>query len=154
MMKTNTEKEAIYQQERFRKQDAMRNKLNKQLDKFCKDYEVQILHENRCHRRVRYVVPEFFNYSDDASIINSKEMIQQTESLYTLSIPESRLRALLEMEERVFRFSNERGNKELFEVLMDKEREEAYYRTTNEGIEKAYEQYSMLLYLAGYQKKF
>ena len=41
----------------------------------------------------------------------------------------------------------------MFETLMDKEREESFYRHTNEAVKKAYEQYSMLLNLAGYQRK-
>jgi hypothetical protein len=42
----------------------------------------------------------------------------------------------------------------MFQTLMDKEREEAHCRHTNQAVQKAYEQYSMLLNLAGYQKKF
>jgi hypothetical protein len=36
---------------------------------------------------------------------------------------------------------------------MEKEREESWYRQSNNGIKKAYEQYSIMLNLAGYQKK-
>jgi hypothetical protein len=37
---------------------------------------------------------------------------------------------------------------------MDKEREEAYIRSTKPAVQKAYEQYSIMLNLAGYQRKF
>jgi len=43
---------------------------------------------------------------------------------------------------------------DMFQTLMDKEREEAHYRNTNQAVKKAYEQYSIMLNLAGYQKKF
>jgi hypothetical protein len=36
---------------------------------------------------------------------------------------------------------------------MNKEREEAHYRHTNQAVQKAYEQYSIMLNLAGYQRK-
>jgi hypothetical protein len=42
----------------------------------------------------------------------------------------------------------------MFQMLMDKEREEAHFRHTNQAVQKAYEQYSIMLNLAGYQKKF
>jgi hypothetical protein len=39
-------------------------------------------------------------------------------------------------------------------MLMSKEREEAAFRFSNEAVQKAYEQYSLMLNLAGYQRKF
>jgi hypothetical protein len=57
------------------------------------------------------------------------------------------------MEQRFFNHRLE-GVRDMFETLMDKEREEAYYRSTNSAVQKAYEQYSMMLNLAGYQRKF
>jgi hypothetical protein len=36
---------------------------------------------------------------------------------------------------------------------MDKEREESYMRQSNPAVKKAYEQYSIMLNLAGYQRK-
>jgi hypothetical protein len=41
----------------------------------------------------------------------------------------------------------------MFETLMNKEREEANIRHTNAAVQKAYEQYSIMLNLAGYQRK-
>jgi hypothetical protein len=41
----------------------------------------------------------------------------------------------------------------MFETLMNKEREEAHFRHTNSAVQKAYEQYSIMLNLAGYQRK-
>ena len=42
----------------------------------------------------------------------------------------------------------------MFQMLMEKEREESFMRQTNPAVQKAYEQYSMMLNLAGYQRKF
>jgi hypothetical protein len=59
------------------------------------------------------------------------------------------------MERRFFKWQrHSQGEIDMFQTLMDKEREEAHCRHTNQAVQKAYEQYSMLLNLAGYQKKF
>jgi hypothetical protein len=58
------------------------------------------------------------------------------------------------LEKRFYNHRNSEGMRDMFEVLMDKEREESYYRHTNEAVKKAYEQYSLMLNLAGYQRKF
>jgi hypothetical protein len=77
----------------------------------------------------------------------------QTEKLLTVDIPESRLNTLVEMENRFMNFRNSDHSRDMFELLMDKEREEAHYRHTNAAVKKAYEQYSIMLNLAGYQRR-
>jgi hypothetical protein len=58
------------------------------------------------------------------------------------------------MEQRFFKWQrHNQGEVDMFQTLMDKEREESHYRHTNAAVKKAYEQYSMLLNLAGYQRK-
>jgi hypothetical protein len=58
------------------------------------------------------------------------------------------------MEQRFFKWQrHSKGEVDMFETLMDKEREEAHYRHTNAAVQKAYEQYSIMLNLAGYQRK-
>jgi hypothetical protein len=82
-------------------------------------------------------------------------MNYETERVVTMEIPEGRLRSLVELEQRFFKWQrHSRGEVDMFQTLMDKEREEAHYRHTNPAVQKAYEQYSMMLNLAGYQRKF
>jgi hypothetical protein len=58
------------------------------------------------------------------------------------------------MERRFFKWQrHSQGEIDMFETLMNKEREEAHYRHTNAAVKKAYEQYSIMLNLAGYQRK-
>jgi hypothetical protein len=58
------------------------------------------------------------------------------------------------MEQRFFKWQrHSKGEVDMFQTLMDKEREEAFYRNSNEAVQKAYEQYSIMLNLAGYQRK-
>jgi hypothetical protein len=78
----------------------------------------------------------------------------ETEKVYTVQIPESRFRALVEMEQRFFgNHAHGYSDADMFSMLVEKEREESWYRQSNTAVQKAYEQYSIMLNLAGYQRK-
>lgn len=131
----------------------MRETVPNELADFCKNYEVRVLNDQK--RRARYHPPRFFTEPERADIIRNDIVEYETEQVYTLEIPEGRLRALIEMERRFFKWQRHSpGEIDMFQTLMDKEREEAYYRQTNPAVQKAYEQYSIMLNLAGYQRKF
>ena len=121
------------------------------LKEFCNNYEVKVV--NDTGRYARYRRPTFFTDPSRADIIRNDLEDLQTEILYTVQIPESRLQTLMEMEGRFYNNSQSSGMVNMFEVLMDKEREETYYRQINPAVAKAYEQYSLMLHLAGYDKK-
>jgi hypothetical protein len=125
--------------------------MSKELDQFCNNYEVRILNDQK--RRARYHPPQFFTDPERADII-TRNMTYETEQVYTVEIPEGRFRALVELEQRFFKWQHHsRGEVDMFQTLIDKEREEAFYRNSNEAVRKAYEQYSIMLNLAGYQRK-
>jgi hypothetical protein len=124
--------------------------MDEKLKKFCENYEVKIVNDQK--RFARYRRPQFFTEPLNASIIQDS-MDMQTEKLLTVDIPESRLNTLVEMENRFMNFRNSDHSRDMFELLMDKEREEAHYRHTNAAVKKAYEQYSIMLNLAGYQRR-
>jgi hypothetical protein len=125
---------------------------NEKLKTFCNNYEVKVVNDTQ--RYARYRPPTFFTDPERADIIRNDLEDVRTEKLYTVQIPESRLQSLIELETRFYNHRNSEGMRDIFETLMDKEREEAHYRHTNAAVQKAYEQYSMLLNLAGYQRKF
>jgi hypothetical protein len=127
--------------------------MTKELEQFCNNYEVRVLNDSK--RRARYHPPRFFTDPERADIITRDTVSFETEQVYTLEIPEGRLRALVELEQRFFKWQHHnRGEVDMFQTLMDKEREESHYRHTNPAVKKAYEQYSIMLNLAGYQRKF
>ena len=127
--------------------------MNDELKDFCRNYEVNVLNDQK--RRARYHPPRFFTEPSRADIIRNDIVEFETEQVYTLEIPEGRLRTLIEMERKFYKWQrHSQSEVDMFQTLMDKEREEAHYRHTNQAVQKAYEQYSMLLNLAGYQKKF
>lgn len=122
------------------------------LPQFCKNYEVRVLNDQK--RRARYHPPKFFTEPERADVIRNDVVEFEHEKVITLEIPESRLRTLVEMEKRFFKWHKHSSTEvDLFQTLMDKEREEAYYRQSNPAVQKAYEQYSIMLNLAGYQRK-
>lgn len=126
--------------------------MSKELDQFCNNYEVRILNDQK--RRARYHPPKFFTDPERADIIRNDFVEYETERVFTVEVPEGRFRSLVEMESKFFKWHrHSQGEVDMFQMLMDKEREEAHYRHTNQAVQKAYEQYSMLLNLAGYQRK-
>jgi hypothetical protein len=123
-----------------------------ELNKFCENYEVRVLNDQK--RRARYHPARFFTDPLRADIIQKDTIEYETEKVYTVEIPEGRLRTLVEMERRFFNYVEHHDKPiDMFQTLMDKEREEAHYRHTNQAVQKAYEQYSIMLNLAGYQRK-
>ena len=127
--------------------------MKEKTDQFCKNYEVQIVDDQK--RRARYHPPRYFTDPLRADIVSRDFVEYETEKVLTVQIPESRFRALIEMEQRFFgNHSHGYSDADMFSMLMDKEREEAHFRHTNAAVQKAYEQYSIMLNLAGYQKKF
>lgn len=125
--------------------------MDEKLEKFCRNYEVKVVNDTQ--RYARYRAPQFFFDPERADVVRESIDVQ-TEKLYTVQIPESRLNALVDLENR---FMNYRGNehpRDLMAMVMEKEREETVLRNTNAAVRKAYEQYSIMLNLAGYQRKF
>lgn len=125
--------------------------MKEKIKNFCENYEVRILDDNK--RRAKYKPARYFTDPYRADIIRNDIAEYDTEPVFTVEIPESRLKTLVEMEERFMNYRSDGYQRDWFEMLMDKEREEAHVRHTNEAVKKAYEQYSMLLHLAGYDKK-
>lgn len=124
---------------------------NEKLKKFCSDYEVRILNDSK--RYARHRPPVFFSEEFDSDIIRNDFLEYQTERLYTVEIPESKLNTLIDMETFFHNGRKDYQTRDMFEMLMQKEREERHLRYTNEAVRKAYENYSMMLHLAGFDKK-
>ncbi len=127
--------------------------MTDELNDFCKNYEVRVLNDQK--RRARYHPPRFFTDPERADIIRNDIVEFEHEKVITMEIPEGRLRALIEMERRFYKWQrHSKSEVDMFETLMNKEREEAFYRNSNPAVKKAYEQYSIMLNLAGYQREF
>jgi hypothetical protein len=126
--------------------------MKEKIDQFCKNYEIQIVDDQK--RRARYHPPRYFTDPLRADVISRDFVEYETEKVFTVQIPERRFRALVEMEQRFFgRHNHGYSDADMFAMLMEKEREESWHRQSNTAVQKAYEQYSIMLNLAGYQRK-
>jgi hypothetical protein len=124
--------------------------MSEKLKRFCNQYNITIVDDMK--RWLRRSPPRFFAYPEDADVIETATEVH-SEKLYTLQIPESRLQTLIDMEDMFFRQRSNPEVKDMFDMLMEKEREERHFRNSSQAIKTAYEQYSTLLYMAGYQRK-
>ena len=125
--------------------------MKEKIQNFCKNYEVNILNDSK--RRAKYKPIRYFSDPNRADVMQYDTTIYDTEAVYTVEIPESRFNTLVEMEERFMNYRKDDYQRDWFEMLMNKEREEMFYRNSNEAVKKAYEQYSLMLHLAGFDKK-
>jgi hypothetical protein len=126
--------------------------MKEKIDQFCKNYEICIVDDQK--RRARYHPPRYFTDPLRADVISKDFVEYETEKVFTVQIPESRFRALIEMEQRFFGNHNHGySDADMFAMLMEKEREESWHRQSSEAVQKAYEQYSLMLNLTGYQRK-
>ena len=126
--------------------------MSEGLEEFCKNYEVRVLNDQK--RRARYHPAKFFTDPFRADIVRNDVVEYETERVFTVEIPEGRLKTLVEMERKFFNYVAHHNQPiDLFQTLMDKEREELHLRQTSPAVQKAYEQYSIMLNLAGYQRK-
>lgn len=122
--------------------------MDQKLKTFSKKYECQIKDSGKVY--ARYSLPLWVNPTQ--SDLNFIE--HNTERLYTIEIPESRLATLVEMEDSFFNPSQVyKHGKDLFDTLLEKEREELTIRKRNPAVQKAYEQYRIMLGLSGYTPK-
>ena len=126
--------------------------MSEGLEEFYKNYEVRVLNDQK--RRARYHPAKFFTDPFRADIVRNDVVEYETERVFTVEIPEGRLKTLVEMERKFFNYVAHHNQPiDLFQTLMDKEREELHLRQTSPAVQKAYEQYSIMLNLAGYQRK-
>lgn len=126
--------------------------MKEKIDQFCKNYEIYIVDDQK--RRARYHPPRYFTDPLRADVVSKDFVEYETEKVFTVQIPESRFRALVEMEQRFFGHHNHGySDADMFAMLMEKEREESWHRQSSAAVQKAYEQYSIMLNLAGFQRK-
>ena len=119
--------------------------------KFLENYEIKILNDNR--RRARYTRPRFFTDPTSADIVTSERVDIETERVFTLEIPESRLRTLMELEKRFYNYLDNGAERNMFDLIMEKLREETSLRKQYTTVQTAYEHYSNALHLVGYIRK-
>ena len=121
--------------------------MNDTTKKFCQQHEIRILDTNKRAHRYHKVSMDYFKDPTDYNRFY-QEIVADTEPLYTVEITESELERLAEFEAQVFNNLEKTGHYRMFEVLMEQKEEEKRLRHKHPAVQKAYEQYSLILKLA------
>ena len=114
--------------------------------KFLYRYNMEIVDGNR--RQQKYVMPKYSildRYEYDQL---TQPMYFETETLFTIQIPESRLESLVDFHDRVEEIIKYTGSMDMFNHMLQKQKEEREFREKNPAVQKAYEQYQLLYKLA------
>lgn len=115
---------------------------------FLNDHRIRVVDTNkRAHRHTR-MDTRFFTFEDDYNKFVSEPVAFETEPLYTIEIAESELERIASFEEQVFNHMRSQGHYNLFETLMEQKEQEKALRQKYTSVQKAYEQYSLMLKLA------
>lgn len=115
--------------------------------KFLNRYSMDIVDANRrqqkCYLPPRYSISA--RYADDELY---QPMYYETETLFTIQIPESRLEALVDFYDRAEDAIRHTGSMDMFNHFLQKQNDEKAFREKHPAVQKAYEQYQMLYKLA------
>lgn len=115
--------------------------------KFLNRYQMDIVDANRrqqkCYLPPRYSISA--RYADDELY---QTIHYETETLFTIQVPESRLEDLVNFHNRVEESMKYTGSMDMFNHFLQKQDEEREFREKHPAVQKAYEQYRMLYKLA------
>jgi hemerythrin-like domain-containing protein len=118
------------------------------LKKFAAEHNLRVIDSNkRAYKHTRANV-QLFHFADDYNKFLSDHITYETETLYTVEIAESELERIAEFESQVFNNLKQTGHYRLFETLMEQKEQEVYLRDKYPAVNKAYQQYSLMLKLA------
>lgn len=122
---------------------------NKAVTEFTKRHSVRVIdNTKRAHKHTRSNV-QLFQFADDYNKFISDHLTFETEVLLTVEIAESELERIATFEEQVFNNLSNTGHYNLFETLMEQKEQEQRLRDQFPAVKKAYEQYSLMLKMAG-----
>ena len=123
-----------------------------ELKTFLENYNIKVLNSHNTYRRIRYIPNAWKNAVSDDPITCSEQHDVSSEALLTISVPESRLEALANIERKFFgKHTHSSREVDLFSEMTTAMESEEYFRNTNPAVSIAYNQYQILLALAGHK---
>ena len=117
------------------------------LKKFCYDHNIKVLDTNKRAHRYAKINLSYFRYPNDLNIVD-RELVNDTEPLYTVEIAASELEKIAEFESQVFNHMRAKGHYDMFHMIMEQKEREKELRNQYPAVKKAYEHYSLMLKLA------
>ncbi len=119
---------------------------------FHEKYEMRLIDDNKRYVRRHLSGIMFSDMYDKDRVMDS--VVEQTEKLLTITIPESRLEELEKIHDIFYNNIEVAGDqRRMFELIMEQRYAERDIRKRFPGVQEAYEHYSTLLYLSGYSDK-
>ena len=115
---------------------------------FFKKHGIKVLDDQKRAYRFNKTNTKYFQFEDDYNKIVNDFVTYDTEPLYTLEISQSELEKIAKFEMEVMNHLQERGHYNLFEEIMEQKQKERYFKNKFPAVNKAYEQYSLMLKLA------
>ena len=122
--------------------------MNNSIKTFCNRHQIQLIDSNKRASRITKVnMNHYFQDPTNYNRIN-QEVFYDTEILYTLEIAESELNRIADFEEQVFNHMKSHGHYGMFEAMMEQKEREKFLARKYPAVQKAFEQYSLILKLA------
>ena len=115
---------------------------------FLNDHRIRVVDTNKRAYRHTKMDARFFTFGEDYNKFVSEPVAFETEPLYTIEIAESELERIASFEDQVFNHMRSQGHYNLFETLIEQKEQEKALRQKYASVQKAYEQYSLMLKLA------
>jgi uncharacterized protein YpuA (DUF1002 family) len=122
--------------------------MTTKINDFCKQHAIRIVDDHKRAHRMTKMNTKYFRYAHDYNMADLEPIVLETEKLYTVEISESELESIAEFEAEVFNHMGQKGHFNLFETIMEQKQQEKYLRNKYPAVQKAYEQYSLMLKLA------
>lgn len=114
---------------------------------FCEQHQIRVLDTNKRAHRYHKINVKFFKDPMDYNLVH-KDIITDSEPLYTVEIAQSELERIADFEAQVFNNMKKQGHYHMFEMLMEQKEREKYLRDKYPAVNNAYKQYSLMLKLA------
>jgi hypothetical protein len=114
------------------------------IEKFCEKYLAKILDTNKRVPITWPLHPTIVNFKDPVPA----QVQYDTEPLYTIQIPLSKLNAIAEVENIFYNNIDHVGHRRIFETWMDAQEEDNRIRNKYPAVREAYQQYTLLLRLS------
>jgi hypothetical protein len=118
------------------------------LKEFFHDHGIRVLNTHKKAYRITRQSVDLFHYARDYNRVDINPFEPEVEPLWTIEITESELKKIAEFESRVFNHMKQEGHYGLFEILMSQKEQEQQLRNKYPAVQKAYEQYSLMLNMA------
>lgn len=123
---------------------------NKIIGEWCRSHNVRVLDTHKRASKISGMNMKYFQFAEDYNkVVNDLTYLNlETEPLYTVEISESELEKIAEFESQVFNHLKNQGHFNFFGHLMEQKEKEKELKNRYPAVQKAYEQYSLLLKLA------